>query len=166
MSGPSTSRDVGGRVRFTGLHASLPLGELVGDTPGQLAAMREWFDLADPVASFAVGVTAVGGPVMSGRLQDARDAVAERLDGIAGHEATYEEAGMPGLAGARGERGFNRARERGVLRFACCTREWSPDVAVRLAEEAGGALRGAGCAEQVVVSASLSLADAVGTVRR
>lgn len=53
-----------GRVRFTGLHAVLPLQELVRDASDDLEAMRHWFALADPSESVAVSVTVAAGPAV------------------------------------------------------------------------------------------------------
>jgi hypothetical protein len=49
-----------------------------------------------------------------------------------------------------------------VLRLACRTREWSPDVAVWLVEVVGDALRAIGHAERAIVTASLASPPTAG----
>lgn len=143
-----------GHVRFTGLHAVLPLHELVGDAGDDLAEMRKWFALADPSASVAVSVTAATGTAGWGKEAAVRDAVAARLGDLADVEVATGRLDLSGMADLDGEHGYRKGRERGVLRFTCRVREWSPDVAVWLVEVVGDALRAVGCAEQVVVTAS------------
>ncbi|MET7622669.1 hypothetical protein [Streptomyces sp. NPDC005408] len=145
-----------GRVRFTGLHAVLPLQELVGDASDDLEAMRNWFALADPSKSFSVSLTVAAGPTASGKEMAVCRAVSERLGDIAGVEVAAGLLDVSGMADVDGEHGYNKGRERGVMRFACRAPEWSVDVAVWLVEVVGDALRAAECAEQVVVTASLA----------
>ncbi|MFG2092263.1 hypothetical protein [Streptomyces sp. NPDC048612] len=145
-----------GLVRFTGLHAVLPLQELVGDASDDLEEMRDWFALADPSTSVPVSVTVAAGPAVSGKAAAVCGAVGERLGGLAEVEVAAGELDLSGMADARGEHGYNKGRERGVMRFACRAREWSPDVAVWLVEVVSDALRATGCAEQVVVTVSLA----------
>lgn len=145
-----------GRVRFTGLHAVLPLHELVGDASDDLEAMRNWFALADPSASVPVTVTVGAGPTAWGKETAVCSAARERLGDIAEIDVAAGRLDVSGMADLHGEHGYNKSRERGVLRFTCRTREWSPDVAVWLVEVMGDALRATGCAEQVVVTASLA----------
>lgn len=150
-----------GRVRFTGLHAVLPLHELVGDASDDLEAMRKWFALADPSASVPVSVTAATGPAGWGKETAVRDAVRERLGDLAEVDVAAGRFDLSGMADVDGAHGYNKGRERGVMRFACRAPEWSPEVAVWLVEVVGDALRALACAEQVVVTASLaSRADA------
>lgn len=148
-----------GDVRFTGLHAVLPLRELVGDASDAFRAMREWFALADPSASVPVSVTVGAGPAMRGREAAVCDGVRERLGDIAQAEVAVGPVDLAGLADVAGEHGYDKGRERGVLRFACRVPEWSVDAAVWLVEAVGDASRAAGCAEQVVVTASQASAS-------
>jgi len=143
-----------GRVRFTGLHAVLPLHELVGDASDDLRAMRRWFALTDPSTSVPVSVTVAAGPAMRGKETAVCGAISERLGDIAEAEVAAGRLDMSGMADVDGEHGYNKGRERGVLRFACRVPEWSVDAAVWLVEVVGDALRAAECAEQVVVTAS------------
>lgn len=143
-----------GRVRFTGLHAVLPLQELVGDASDDLDAMREWFTLADPSSSVPVSVTVAAGPAASGKASAVRTAMLERLGGLAGVEVAAGKVDLSGMADLHGEHGYRKGRTRGVLGFVCHPREWSLEAAVWLVEVAGDALRAVGCAEQVVVTVS------------
>ncbi len=145
-----------GRVRFTGLHATLPVGELVGDASDDLAAMRRWFALADPSRSVSVSVTVADGPTLPEKAATVRDAARERLGDAADIEIATGETDLSGLADVRGEHGYDKSRERGVTRFVCRTREWSPDVAVWLVEVVGDALRAVGHTERAIVTASLA----------
>lgn len=83
-------------------------------------------------------------------------AVRERLGDIAEVEVAAGRLDLSGMADVDGEHGYNKGRERGVLRFTCRVPEWSVDAAVWLVEVVGDALRAAECAEQVVVTASLA----------
>jgi hypothetical protein len=143
-----------GRVRFTGLHAVLPLRELVGDASDDLRAMRSWFALTDPSASVPVSVTVGAGPVLRGKETAVCDAVSERLGDIAAAEVAAGRLDLPGMADVEGEHGYDKGRERGLLRLTCRVPEWSVDAAVWLVEVVGDALRAVECAEQVVVTAS------------
>ncbi|MET9773685.1 hypothetical protein ABZ023_05360 [Streptomyces sp. NPDC006367] len=145
-----------GHVRFTGLHAVLPLQELVGDASDDFRAMRRWFALADPAASVPVSVTVAAGPALRGREAAVPGAVSERLGDIAAAEIATGHLDVSGLADVDGEHGYDKARERGVLRLACRVPEWSVDAAVWLTEAVGDGLRAAGCAERAVVTASLA----------
>lgn len=150
-----------GRVRFTGLHAVLPVAELAGDASDALAAMRRWFALADPSRSVPVSVTVADGPALPEKAAAVRDAMRGRLGDVADVEVAIGEVDLSGLAdvhGEHGEHGYNKSRERGVLRLACRTRERSPEVAVWLVETVGDALRAVGHAERAIVTASSSSA--------
>ncbi|KUJ64827.1 hypothetical protein ACZ90_55340 [Streptomyces albus subsp. albus] len=145
-----------GRVRFTGLHAVLPLRELAGDASDDLEAMRGWFALADPSGSVPVSVTAAASPATAGKAAAVCAAIEERLGGLGRAEVAGGRLDVSGMADLNGDHGYHKSRERGVLRFACRVPEWSLDAAVWLVEVVGDALRATGCAEQVVVSASLA----------
>lgn len=145
-----------GRVRFTGLHAVLPLPELVGDASDDFRAMRRWFALTDPSTSVPVSVTVAAGPAMRGQETAVRDAVRARLGDVAEAEVAAKRLDLSGMADLDGEHGYDKGRERGVLRFACRVPEWSVDAAVWLVEVVGDGLRAAECSEQVVVTASLA----------
>jgi hypothetical protein len=145
-----------GRVRFTGLHAVLPLQELVGDASDDLEAMRNWFALADPSGSVPVNVTVAAGPQVSRNEKAVCGAVRERIGDVAEVEVAADEIDLSGMADVHGDHGYNKGRERGVMRLVCRAREWSPDVAVWLVEVVGDALRATECAEQVVVTVSLA----------
>jgi hypothetical protein len=145
-----------GRVRFTGLHAVLPLGELAGDASEDLLAMRRWFALADPSVSVPVSVTVGAGPALRGKEAVVCGAIGERLGAVAGVEVAAGSLDLSGLAAVGGEHGYDKGRERDVLGFRCRVPEWSVDAAVWLAEVVGDALRAGGCAEQVVVTVSVA----------
>ncbi|MEV6163062.1 hypothetical protein AB0L71_14245 [Streptomyces sp. NPDC052052] len=143
-----------GRVRFTGLHAVLPLQELVGDASDDFQAMCRWFALTDPSTSVPVNVTVAAGPTMRGKEAAVCGAIGERLGDVAEAEVAAGPLDLSGMADVNGEHGYHKGRERGVLRFVCRVPEWSVDAAVWLVEVVGDALRAAECAEQVVVTAS------------
>ncbi|MGX2996486.1 hypothetical protein JNUCC64_19800 [Streptomyces sp. JNUCC 64] len=145
-----------GHVRFTGLHAVLPLGELAGDASDDFRAMREWFALTDPSVSVPVSVTLAAGPGLPGKEAAVRDAVGERLGDLGGAGAVGGPVDLSGLADVDGGHGYDKRRERGVLRFVCRVPEWSVDAAVWLAEVVGDGARAAGLAERTVVTASLA----------
>lgn len=136
----------------------LPVAELAGDASDALAAMRRWFALADPSRSVPVSVTVADGPALPEKAAAVRDAMRGRLGDVADVEVATGEVDLSGLADVHGERGYNKSRERGVLRLACRTREWSPEVAVWLVETVGDALRAVGHAERAIVTASSSSA--------
>ncbi|GAA2240181.1 hypothetical protein GCM10010145_02250 [Streptomyces ruber] len=143
-----------GTVRFTGLHAVVPLRG-VADVRAELATVADWYALADPDGSAVLTVTVSARPSagLAGRDAEVREAALARTY----ERMTVEAASLPGpppglaspLAGEMQTTGMRQA-----LAFRCGVREWSPDVAAWTTEIFADALRATGTAEPVLVTVS------------
>ncbi|MFD8547481.1 hypothetical protein [Streptomyces sp. NPDC059649] len=149
-----------GTMTFTGLHALLPLSAARRNTAFHQSELAPWFALADPDARHEVVVTVSCHPRKGAPTADdtaaVRQAVREMADGaleISSSAPARPPAVPPGLDLDLG-RGVHTEGMREAFRFGCTTREWSPDLAVWLVEMVADALRAAGRAVPVVVTAS------------
>ncbi|MFJ5102340.1 hypothetical protein [Streptomyces sp. NPDC088554] len=164
-----------GEVTFTGLHALLPLQAAKRNTAFHQVELAPWFALADPDARYEVVVTVSSSPGKLGKpgkpgkpgryrhdgmakedVEAVRDAVRDMAQEAVDVSVPVAEGGaLPGL-----ELDLDRVPHtqgmREVMRLACRTREWSPDIAVWLVEMVADGLREAGRSVPSVITVSLA----------
>jgi hypothetical protein len=131
-----------GRLRFTGLHAVVPM-HLATDIRADLAAGAGWFALADPGASvmLTVSVSADERLSLPTRASQLADAASLRAHGCLTVEPSPACRNPPGLAPVLTGRAFAPAEWHQEQTFHCQAHEWSADMAAWVLEIFIDALR-------------------------